>query len=76
MTDLIEHLRNLRADAESVLAAGGDRITVVSTPKALRILRLRGEVLCERPGGARAYSLNARRVKARCEELIEALSHD
>jgi len=71
----IRELRNLLADAESVLAAGGDRMTVVSTPQALRVLRLRGEVLCEHPDGRRAYSLKARRVKARCKELIEGLTH-
>ena len=73
MNELAEKLRNLKADAESILASGGDRITIVTIPAAMRVLRMRGEVLCEHPDGRRAYSLNARRVKARCQELLEEL---
>lgn len=73
MNDYVEKLRNIQADAESILACGGDRMTIVATPTAMRVLRMRGEVLCEHPDGRRTYSLNARRVKAHCQALLEEL---
>jgi len=58
---------------DAVIAEGGDRITLV-LPKGMssRINGFpRGELLCENHDGSRAFSYDARRVKAAVENALE-----
>lgn len=68
-----QRLLSALRDAEAVLAAGGRRMTLVATPKAMRAMGLRGEVLCEHPDGRKTYSVLAHRVLEQTLLALKAL---
>ncbi|MEO1766779.1 hypothetical protein [Thiobacter aerophilum] len=60
-------------DAECVIASGGSYVNIVSTPRAMRAMGLRGKIVCEHFDGRRAYSVLAHRVIERVLGVLAEL---
>jgi hypothetical protein len=66
----VERLHSLARDAEHVIATGGRYINIVATPRAMRAMGLRGQVVLEHFDGRKTYSVAAHRVIERVNQVI------